>query len=50
MNNYKALNHNRKEIFTDVALHPGEILQLEIEARELKKIEFANQLGMKPGI
>jgi antitoxin HigA-1 len=36
-------------IETDVILHPGEILLDELEAREIKKTEFAAQLGMKLG-
>lgn len=49
MNNYKVLNSRGKEIHTDVALHPGEILMDELEARNIKKMVFAQQLGMKPG-
>jgi antitoxin HigA-1 len=49
MSNYKVLNSKGKEIFTDVTLHPGEILMDELEARNIKKSEFAKQLGMKPG-
>jgi antitoxin HigA-1 len=49
MSNYKVLNSRGKEIFTDVTLHPGEVLLDELEARGIKKSEFASQLGMKPG-
>ena len=49
MSNYKVVNTHGKEIFTDVNLHPGEILQSELAARNIKKIEFAELLGMKPG-
>jgi antitoxin HigA-1 len=49
MSNYKVLNSKGKEIFTDVTLHPGEVLMDELEAREIKKTDFAKQLGMKPG-
>jgi len=49
MNNYKVLNSRGKEIQTDIALHPGEILLDELEARNIKKTEFAERLGMKPG-
>ena len=48
-NNYKVLNSKGKEIYTDVALHPGELLQDELEAREIKKTAFAALLGIKPG-
>ncbi len=49
MSNYKVVNSRGKEIFTDVNLHPGEILQMELAARNIKKAEFAGLLGMKPG-
>ena len=49
MNTHKVLNSKGKEIFTDVTLHPGEVLLDELEARKIKKSEFAQQLGMKPG-
>lgn len=44
---YQVLNSKGKEIFTDVSLHPGEILQDELESRGIKKTEFAQMLGMK---
>ena len=49
MSNYKVVNSSGKEIFTDVSLHPGEVLQMELAARNIKKSEFAELLGMKPG-
>ena len=49
MPDYKVVNSRGKEIFTDVTLHPGEVLQMELAARSIKKIEFAELLGMKPG-
>lgn len=49
MNNYKIVNAKGKEIFTDVALHPGEVLLNELEARKIKKSFLAEQLFMKPG-
>lgn len=49
MSNYKVVNSRGKEISTDVSLHPGEVLQMELAARNIKKIEFAELLGMKPG-
>jgi len=48
MSNYKVVNSRGKEISTDVSLHPGEILQMELTARNIKKSEFATLLGMKP--
>ena len=49
MSNYKIFNSRGKEIHTDVGLHPGEILQDELEARDIRKSLFAEQLGVKPG-
>lgn len=49
MSNYKTLSTRGKEIHTDIALHPGEIINDELEARNIKKIIFAEQIGMKPG-
>ncbi|MBK8702099.1 MAG: HigA family addiction module antidote protein [Saprospiraceae bacterium] len=49
MSTYKVVNSRGKEIFTDVTLHPGEILQVELAARNIKKTEFAELLGMKAG-
>src|SRR5258706_5971023 len=49
MTDYKVVNSRGKEIFTDVSLHPGEVLQMELAARNIKKTEFAELLGMKPG-
>jgi antitoxin HigA-1 len=46
MPDHKILNSKGKEIFTDVSLHPGEVLMMEIEARNIKKSVFAAQLGM----
>jgi addiction module HigA family antidote len=48
-NNYKVLSSKGKELQTDVALHPGEIIEDELEAREIKKTAFAALLGIKPG-
>ncbi len=48
MPEYKILNSRAKEIYTDVLLHPGEVLQDELESRMIKKSAFAEQLGMKP--
>lgn len=49
MSNYKVVNSSGKEIFTDVTLHPGEVLEMELAARNIKKTKFADLLGMKPG-
>jgi addiction module HigA family antidote len=49
MSYYKPGRPSRKEIHTDVSLHPGEVLQMELAARNNKKTEFAELLGMKAG-
>ncbi len=48
MSNYKIFNTQDKGVHTDVGLHPGEILQDELEARDIRKSLFAEQLGVKP--
>jgi addiction module HigA family antidote len=47
MSNYKVVNSPGKEIQTDIVLHPGGILSDELEARSVKKTQFAAQLCMK---
>lgn len=37
-----------KQTQTDVSLHPGEVLQMELAARNIRKTKFAEMLGMKP--
>jgi antitoxin HigA-1 len=49
MNNYKVLSSRGKQIRANVALHPGEILLDELEARGIKKTFFAAQMGLKAG-
>ena len=46
---YKVVNSRGKEIYTNVNLHPGEILQMELAARNINKTEFSELIGMKPG-
>ena len=48
MPEYKVVNKRNKEIFTDVTLHPGEVLTMELEARGIKKTAFAAEAGLKP--
>jgi antitoxin HigA-1 len=45
---YNVIGHDGQEIKTDVLLHPGEVLELELEARGLKKSRFAIDLKMYP--
>jgi antitoxin HigA-1 len=44
-----VLGKDGKELKTDVLLHPGEVLRMEIDAREIKKTELAEALNLKPG-
>lgn len=37
------------ELRTPIAFHPGEFLQEEVEERELKKSDFAREIGLLPG-
>ncbi len=45
----KVIDKKENEIFTTATLHPGEVLELELSARNIKKSEFAQSLGIKPG-
>src|ERR1019366_9001682 len=49
MEQYKVIGKNGKELHTSVTLHPGEIIRDELEAREIKKAQFAKMLGVRPG-
>ncbi len=46
---YKVTDKKGNEIFTSETLHPGEVLELELEARGIMKSHFAQSLGIKPG-
>ena len=45
---YNVIDKDNKIITTDEVLHPGEVIDMELEARGLKKGIFANQLNIKP--
>ena len=48
-NSYKAVSRKGNEIRnTEHPLHPGYLIEMEIEARELKKQDVAYDLGIKP--
>ena len=49
MESFVVIGKNGHELQTDLHLHPGEVLSMEIEARGIKKSEFADALGIKPG-
>jgi addiction module HigA family antidote len=45
---FQVLNKQGQPIFSDVNLHPGEVIDMELEARGIKKNFFALQLNIKP--
>ncbi len=49
MEPYIVVGKRGEALQTDVLLHPGEILSMELEARGIKKSDFANAIGIKPG-
>ena len=42
------MKRNEKELKTDVLLHPGEVLDMEIKARGLTKSNFAKDISIYP--
>jgi HTH-type transcriptional regulator/antitoxin HigA len=44
----KIIGANGQELRTDVLLHPGEVLEMEIMARGLTKSKFAMDIKMYP--
>lgn len=48
MNNYAVIGKNGEELHAIDHLHPGEVLQEEIEARKIKKFVFASRIGILP--
>jgi len=48
MGNNKVIGSNGQELRTDVLLHPGEVLEMEILARGLTKSRFAMDIKMYP--
>ena len=48
MKNYKVLSSNNQETTTDEMLHPGDVLEMELAARGIKKNFAAQQLGVSP--
>ncbi len=47
MQTFKIVDKNLKELKTDIFLHPGEVLEEELEARELRKKDFASRIGIQ---
>jgi addiction module HigA family antidote len=48
MGNNKVIGSVSQELRTDVLLHPGEVLEMEILARGLTKSRFAMDIKMYP--
>ena len=48
MTSFKVLDKQGVPIQTNVVLHPGEVLAVELEGRQIKEADFAAQLGIKP--
>jgi addiction module HigA family antidote len=48
MTSFKVIGKQGVPIQTNITLHPGEVLAMELEARGIKKADFAAQLGIKP--
>jgi antitoxin HigA-1 len=48
MGNYKAINGQGGELIPAHLTHPGEVLEEELEARNLKKSSFAMDIRMYP--
>jgi antitoxin HigA-1 len=48
MEQFKVLGQTGNVITTNVTLHPGEVIAMELEARGIKKVFFALQLGISP--
>jgi HTH-type transcriptional regulator/antitoxin HigA len=46
MSTYKVIDKTGKRIYTDVTLHPGEVLADEISAREITQKEFAKKIKL----
>lgn len=48
MGNNRVIGSNGQELRTDVLLHPGEVLEMELMARGLTKSKFAMDIKMYP--
>jgi antitoxin HigA-1 len=46
MDNFKVIGQDGRELTPRISLHPGHVIQQEIEARGLKKSAFAEMLGL----
>ncbi len=48
MRNYKVLGKDGHAIHPVIITHPGEIVEIELEARDIKKSSFALDIRMYP--
>jgi len=48
MSSHKVIGQNGKELRSKVLLHPGEVLEEELEARGIKRSVFAMDLKIYP--
>jgi len=48
MGTNKIIGSNGQELRTDILLHPGEVLEMELMARGLTKSKFAMDIKMYP--
>jgi addiction module HigA family antidote len=48
MSTYKVIGRNGKEIYSEVLLHPGDVLATELEARAIAQKDFAALVNMRP--
>ncbi len=48
MADYKVLDKNGNKIYTNVLLHPGEIIADELEARLISQKDFAKSIQLLP--
>jgi len=48
MGTNKVIGSNGQELRTDILLHPGEVLEMELMARGLTKSKFAMDIKMYP--
>lgn len=48
MGTNKIIGSNGQELRTDILLHPGEVLEMELLARGLTKSKFAMEIKMYP--
>src|SRR4030042_113626 len=48
MDNFSVISSKGEELKTDVLVHPGEVLEMEILAKKLTKSKFAMEMNTYP--